>query len=238
MSLDGGYTWHSIYLFSAGYALQIKVARLDDTSTATQRAHVEENRLVLCKHIINFRTTQALFMPRAVVLTPNEDQNEPEHATLHLPSDLVGGDALSPLAQTLANMEASLRFAQATDALNGLRRSLAIRAELSRYQGMQVRGQHANTRARALLSSADEKTATYASRYHRARLAYMRLVGSGDWELTLRLLNDADIRTLASHQDEHELTRKTGPREGHRKVSWIYMTPGSCDESTQINEGA
>lgn len=131
-------------------------------------------------------------------------------------------------------MEASLRFAQATDALSGLRRSLAIRAELSRYKGTQVKGQHANTRARALLGNADEKTAAYASRYRCARLAYMRLVGPSTWELTLRLLNDADIQTLASHQDDDELTFKTGPHEGHCKVSWIYMMPGSCEESTQI----
>lgn len=100
MLLYCGYPWHSIYLFGARYALQIKVAGLDDTSTATQRAHVEDSQLVLRKRIINFRTTQALFVPEAVALTENEDQNEPEHIPLHLPSELIGCDAPSPLART------------------------------------------------------------------------------------------------------------------------------------------
>ena len=60
-------------------------------------------------------------------------------------------------------MEAQLQFAQATDTLSGLRGSLAIRAELSKYKEMQVRGQHANTRTRALLSTAQEKTAAFAA---------------------------------------------------------------------------
>jgi hypothetical protein len=220
----------------ARYALRIKVAGLDDSSTPTQRAHVQESRLVLRKRILNFWATQALFMPETIVPTRHEDQDEPESTTLCLPSELIQSHVLSPLAKTLANMEASLRFAQATDALSGVRRSLAIRAELTKYQGTQVRGQHANTRARALLSGADENTATYAARYRRARLAYTQLVGSGDWEHTLKPLNDVDIRAVASHQDD-DLTARTGPREGHRRVSWIHTVPGSSEDSTQLNEG-
>lgn len=74
------------------------------------------------------------------MLPENDDQDEPEGIALRLPSELIGSRPLSPLAQTLASVEAPLRFAQATDALSGLRRSLAIRAELSRYKGTQVRG--------------------------------------------------------------------------------------------------
>ena len=119
---------------------------------------------------------------------------------------------------------------QATDALSGLHRSLAICAELLKYKATQVRGQRANTRARALLSTAHEKTATYAARYRRARLAYLQLVGPGDWEDTLRVLNDGDVRTLATHQDKAAQTVKAGPREGYRTVSWIYMAPGNTEE--------
>ena len=137
-----------------------------------QRAQIQESRLVLHKCILNFRATQVLLVPEAVMPTDTEEEDKPECATLCLPSELVGSHPLSSCVQSLANMEASLRFAQATDALSGLRQSLAIRAELSRYKGMQVKGQHANTRMRALLASAEEKTAMFASRYRRAHLAY------------------------------------------------------------------
>lgn len=160
----------------------------------------------------------------------DSDYDNPESHALHLPSELISSRTLSPTGKILANMEAKLRFAQATDALSGLRRSLAIRAELSKYKDTQVRGQHANTRARAVLSTAEEKTATYAARYRRARSAYFRLMGPGDWEDTLRALKDGDIRTMATHQDETARTARAGPREGYRTVSWIYMAPGNTEE--------
>jgi hypothetical protein len=214
------------------YILQKKAAALDDDSTATQRAHVQESQLVLRNRISNFRKTQVIFMPEAVSPAEVEDgdYDSPESVALHLPSGLIGSHPLSPTGQILANMEAQLRFAQATDALSGLRRSLAICAELSKYKATQVRGQRANTRARALLSTAHEKTAAYAARYRRARLAYLQLVGPGDWEDTLRVLNDGDVRTLATHQDKAAQTVKAGPREGYRTVSWIYMAPGNTEE--------
>ena len=219
------------------YVLQQKVASLDDSPTATQEALVQDSRLVLRKRILNLRATQAHFMPEAALLPEDGDCDEPESSSLHLPSVLIHSRSLSPAGQTLANMEAQLRFAQATDALGGLRRSLAIRAELSKYKEMQVRGQHANTRTRALLNTAQEKTTAYAARYRRARSAYYQLMGPGDWENTLRPLMDGDIRTLTTHQDDAVLTARTGPREGHRIMSWIYMAPGTAEESTQLDEG-
>ena len=198
---------------------------------------MQESRLVLHKRILNFRITQALFTPEAILPTELSDNNNPESDTLRLPSELISSLALSPASQALANMEARLRFAQATDALSGLRRSLAVHAQLSKYKNTQVRGQHTNTRARALLSTAQEKTDAYAHQYRRARSAYLRLVGSGNWEDTLKPLMDGDIRTLATHQDEAVQTAKSGPREGHRMVSWIYMTPGTNEESAQLDEG-
>ena len=210
---------------------------MDDDATATQQAHVQESRLVLRKRILNFRVTQALFTPEAILPTQQTDDDNPESDALRLPSELISSHMLSPRSQALANMEARLRFAQATDALSGLRRSLAIRAQLSKYKNTQVKGQHANTRTRALLSTAQEKTAAHAARYRRARMAYSQLMGPGDWEDTLKPLMDGDIRTLATHQDEAVLTARTGPREGHRIVSWIYMIPGSTEESTQLDDG-
>lgn len=198
---------------------------------------MQESRLVLHKRILNFRITQALFTPEAILPTELSDHDNPESDTLRLPSELISSLTLSPASQALANMEAQLRFAQATDALSGLRRSLAVRAQLSKYKNTQVRGQHANTRARALLSTAQEKTDAHADRYRRARLAYFQLVGSGNWEDILKPLMDGDIRTLATHQDEAVLTARSGPREGHRTVSWIYMVPGATQESAQLDEG-
>lgn len=134
-------------------------------------------------------------------------------------------------------MEAQLRYAQATDALSGLRRSLAVTTELLRYKKSEVRGQGANTRARGLLSNAGDRTHVYVARYRCARKAYFNLKGAGDWELVLKELTDPDVRAMSAHQNEASLDARTGPREGHRLVSWIYMAPGAADDSAELNEG-
>ena len=120
---------------------------------------------------------QAIFMLEAAPPVEDNDYDNLESHALHLPSELISSPTLSPTGKILANMEAKLHFVQATDTLSGLCRSLTIRAELSKYKDTQVRGQHANTCAHALLSTAEEKIATYATRYRCARLAYFQLMG-------------------------------------------------------------
>lgn len=154
----------------------------------------------------------------------------PEQSKLYLPSDLPRVQLRLSTSQNLANMEARLRFAQSFDALSGLRRSLAVKAELSQFKKVQVRGQHASTRARGLLDSAEDRISMYTARYRRTRAAYMALVGPGTWESTLKVLADNDIRTLSAHQDEAQLNNRTGRREGYRTVSWIYMSSTAPDE--------
>ena len=165
---------------------------MDDDATATQQAHVQDSQLVLRKCILNFHVTQALFTPKAILPTEQTDDDNPESNALHLPSELLSTRMLSPHSQALANMEAQLRFAQATNTLSGLRRSLAIHVQLSKYKNTQVKGQHAYTHTRALLSTAQEKTAAHTARYRHARMAYSQLMGPGDWEDTLKPLMDGD----------------------------------------------
>ena len=135
----------------------------DDSSTAIQRAHMQESQLVLRNRISNFCRTQAIFTPEAVPPVEDSDYDVPKSHALHLPSEPISSRMLSPTGKILANTEAKLRFAQATDASSGLCRSLAIRAELSKYKDTQVGGRRASTHACALLSTAEEKTVTYAA---------------------------------------------------------------------------
>ena len=149
----------SCWIFNGNfkYNLQVKIAALGTTPTSTQQADIVESRMALQKRILAFRTAQTAFTPEATPLHGQDDLETPEHSTLQLPSHLVVAAMLSPNSQYLAKMEARLRHAQAADSLNGLRRSLAIRLELSKYKAAEVRGQHANTRARTLLTNAEGK---------------------------------------------------------------------------------
>lgn len=181
---------------------------------------------MLHKRINVFRASQAHFLPEALLQYDDTSNVPPEQLTLFLPSQIPKEVLRLPGSQKLANMEAQFRMAQAFEALAGVRRSLAVKAELARFKKVQVRGQHANTRASGLLNSAQQKVDAYAARYCRARLAYSTLVGTGgDWEKILKELNKTDIRSLDAHQDELVFDHRSGRREGHRKVSWIWMNP-------------
>jgi hypothetical protein len=66
----------------------------------------------------------------------------------------------------------------------------------------------------------------------------LRLSGPGEWENTLKELHKDDVRVLSAHQDEDVMALKDGPREGYRKVSWIYTAPSATDtHSPEFIEG-
>ena len=125
---------------------------LYDTHVSSVGLHAFLVRVFSCFYIscISSRALHAFVYPRLTHLCRYVSQRH----TLHLPSELISSRTLSPTGKFLANMEAKLRFAQATRALSGLRRSLAIRAELSKSKDTQVRGQHANTCAKILFAFA------------------------------------------------------------------------------------
>lgn len=161
-----------------------------------------------------------------------------ESIPLLLPSQLPPSMRL-PTTQPLAEMESKLRYAQTTDALGQLRHSLCVQAHLTKYKQEHVRGQRPNTRARALIDAAASRTDLIAERYRQARWAYGQLNGPGDWENSLRPLHARDICTLAEDAEDSTLaTVRTGPREGHRTLSWIWRAPGVQDSnSPEMHEG-
>lgn len=122
------------------------------------------------------------------------------------------------------------------EALAGLRRSLCTAAHFTQYKNSQVNGQHANTRARALLTKLDSKTRSHADCYRRARRAYIHLNGPGIQEDILQDLRHEHVRAMQDSTDA--VDARAGPREGHRIVSWIWSVPGTLEDAQpDIEEG-
>jgi hypothetical protein len=174
----------------------------------------------------------------------------PEDEILGLPSDveIVSSPTLSaaPEMLSLAAVEAPLRFAQAMDLIAALRRQLCYMVHVEKWR-LDCRGQQENTRSRTTVASVQGKLDTIQESYNRYREAFLRLVGSDAHHGTLRELKSGDVRPLHAHQ--HELNHQTGPREGHRLISWIWTTsqnsalliqsPGSQEDlaSQEMQEG-
>lgn len=180
-------------------------------------------------------------MPAALAILAEDtrartDVEDVENVRLGLPSDINDGHRARVCATRLQDIKSRLREAQCRDALQDLRNKLHTIAHLYKYRKAHVRHQGANTRARADVAKQDARKDRAAATYRRAYGAKLALSGPGDWQRTLKPLQDQDIRHMT--EDEPALVSKKrkapdGVGEGRRKVSWIWQ---GADASGQ--EGA
>lgn len=235
------------------------------TPTVLQTAHFQERRIAIRKTIQHFRELQTVYMPglRSVLQDPSvlDDSAETlaEGVRLHFPSELPSADRDRACANGFADIEARVRHADASEALDDLRRNLRTRTYLNKWRGKNVSGQNRGTRARAVQHRIDVKVHAAKTRYRHSHKALYALQGSGPWELILQVLRDEDVRALNEREltdrekEEREFRIRHGHRsvddsrggvvvegalgEGRRKLSWIWMTVSGDESSTEMHEG-
>ena len=100
-------------------------------------------------------------------------------------------------------------MAQCYDSLDTVRHVLNIKSRLVEFKNRNIRGQHGGTKSRTFIDQVHERAKVAAERYWVACCAKMALAGSGDWEETLCILNDVDIR---GYQDPNRLCVHVGQR--------------------------
>ena len=133
----------------------------------------------------------------------------PEDNDLWLPSRLplnVRGKICIP---NLPEIEEKLRTAQCYDALDSLRHTLKIKSRLVKFKNKNIRGQREGLRSRAVIDRVHDRARVAAEKYRHARAAKLRLSGPGEWEIDLKVLDDADIR---GYQDPNQLRTRVGRR--------------------------
>ena len=104
-------------------------------------------------------------------------------------------------------MENKLRTAQCHDALDNVRHILCIKARMVEFKNKHVRGQRDGTRSRSVIDRLHARACVAAEKYRAARIAKLALVGGGDWEATLQILKDSDLR---AYSDPSRLKTKRG----------------------------
>ncbi|KIY44623.1 hypothetical protein FISHEDRAFT_77365 [Fistulina hepatica ATCC 64428] len=154
------------------------------------------------------------------------------NAEVHLPCipslAEVDAEAAPENAQVpplLMEIEWSLREAQASDALEGMQRSLRLNSYLAKSKRDWSRGVAANTRSQTAIQRVDQHIRGHISQYHDARTALKVLTQSlnkgGSWAIRFRELSDEDVRPLPVD----------GLGEGGRASSWIWRV-GSMGQGT------
>ncbi|SJL06992.1 uncharacterized protein ARMOST_10334 [Armillaria ostoyae] len=212
--------------------LRSEIKKLKANPMAHQDAHIAEQRSLLQAKIKKFKELRTTYMPgllQFVSETQEADHSSAgtvaEEVQLWLPSS-IPADRRSQVCGSLSDMEEHLRTAQCHDALNSVRHILHLKMRMVEYKNKNVRGQRDGTQLWAGIDAIHERALAAALKYRTAREAKLQLSGPGDWERTLRKLEDSDIR---SYQDPDHLRRGTG-RRGTNEDSW---GPGSTPEPVE-----
>ncbi|KAJ7818021.1 hypothetical protein B0H13DRAFT_1662239 [Mycena leptocephala] len=147
----------------------------------------------------------------------------------------------------LAEVEARMREAEATEALEAVRYGLRTRTMTNRFRLRHYTGQGLMTKGQGILRQINIRIHIAKLRYRYSHAALLTLRGHGDWEEALRVLKDEDVRALTDEekaQNEHwaelggaifegGIARASGVArgEGAHTLSWIWYTAGvSVDE--------
>lgn len=238
-----------------------------------------ERRTLLAKRISRFREIQEIYMPGvdAQVLAHALRTSQPpsahstttsstarpasihiEDAKLFLPSELTRVQRNEFCTHDVASIEERIRYSEASDALEKIRRQLRTRTFTNQFKIKNVTGQRLNTRSRAAQSTIDEGVKMSQLRYTRARAALLVLRGAGEWESYLQVLTSADVRGLNERgltdlekaeerqvratagipEDEDEIddivviAKPVEVGEGHRRPSWIWYSTSMGTDMT------
>ncbi len=83
------------------------------------------------------------------------------------------------------------------------------------FKNKNIRGQRDSSRSRSVIDGVHRRALLFANKYRAARWAKLHLIGPGDWETTLRQLENKDIRAYSDAE-----RRRQGPgRRGTNKDS-------------------
>ncbi|KAJ7860607.1 hypothetical protein B0H14DRAFT_3084801 [Mycena olivaceomarginata] len=202
--------------------LEVSVRALRNPSLS-QKLDFTKRRIALLKRIHKFRELQTVYMPsvRAVLTNVQKQMYDgggdelPEVSRLFMPSEIADPRSRERVcAMGLPTLEARLREAEATEALESVRAGLRTHTMTNRYKLRNYTGQGLMTKGQGILRQINIRIHIAKLRYRYSRAALVALRGHGDWEERLRMLNDDDIPGVASGEGSHTL-------------SWIWYQVGA-----------
>lgn len=127
---------------------------------------------------------------------------------LYMPSDIQEDLCNTYCDAALLEMEADLRYACTTEALQDLRRQLHLRVYMVKLKIHNVTGQKGNMRARGLQETIEVRVRDASARYRTARKAFIALKGNeGPWKNKMRELKGSDVVGLGERA-QRELFRR------------------------------
>lgn len=206
-------------------------------STDLQRAKIIERCNRLRRNIENWMDIQRVYIPQVRVIRGEEEQGRnservmPWTLQLLLPSALVR-DHVIRVDDSLLRHEWDLRVAGAEEALDEVRRKIILETYVQDYRKEYGHGQRQGTRTAKLIGDCSAAKNRSIAAYRRAREAMASLapcLSQAGWRNVYQCLSDDDTRAVLTNQVEGE---------GRRKLSWIWMAPGSgnCSSPEHVQD--
>ncbi|KAF8147457.1 hypothetical protein K438DRAFT_1509006, partial [Mycena galopus ATCC 62051] len=193
---------------------------LKKAGTTAQEIDIAALRRGLNRSIQWLRKIQATYTPIALVAFTQRqnvaDDEQPKNVPLFLPSALTTAQRAMPSIRGLAAMENSMRDAQLSTALEGLRRQLHIKSRFFMYKELQARNQGANTRARALVTRNESKVRLHSEKYQMAWEARRRLAEGDVDAVGWPVLHKEDIRCMEDAEELEATAEKRKAQETRR----------------------
>ena len=193
--------------------------RDSDPSTLIERESLRDQRRSLTQAIEALRSPQRIYMPGVSHslddIDPDSVTDAPERTKLWLPSSLPATSRDGSCTSDLPLIEYRLRYAQAFDALNEIRRLRRLyRGLILQAQKHPSPTQRTMTRSRGVFEGLNGRISRVAGRYRDARTALLRLHPNGAWKHYFRELKRED--TLGPFEEDTE-------SQGVKFVpSWIW----------------
>jgi len=205
--------WFTKYISRRRIRRQVK--NTSDSATAQQSSSLTEQRNILRNRLRGWEEILPIYMPgllqhRASLESSSTHAiDQPEGTIIWLPSQIPAALRSRVCYAGLADIEERIRTAHCYDNLDAVRHVLKIKSRMVDFKNKNVRGQRDGTRSRTVIDRVHERARVAAERYRAARCAKLALAGPGDWEETIQVLNDGDIR---GYQDPERLRVRVGRR--------------------------
>jgi hypothetical protein len=149
----------------------------------------------------------------------------PERERLTLPSSLAPGEIERLSLHSIVMMEAELRKAQVTDALEGLRLVLGEKSLCFRTEVRNASSQRTTNRAWDNVHKLDREAKRCRTTYRHARTALERLYVDPEYLATLHNITDNDLKVAGDITDAGRFGQRSDT------LPWFWRIGESIDES-------
>ncbi|KAJ7017149.1 hypothetical protein C8F04DRAFT_979871, partial [Mycena alexandri] len=178
---------------------------------------------------------------------PDRPAPTAENIKLWLPSELKADVRRRACRKGVPEVEAKVRQAQCTDALNDLRSRLHAQRHLITWRNSNSTGQRAATRSATLIGRVGDRIARVAEKYRRAREALIELKGP-TFAPEFKVLEAKDLTTNLEEESDADARRKLArlgstkrarnePTSGKKTFSWLWTAGGGPGEDeAQLHE--